>query len=757
MRRTTLTMMPIDLLRVRDGNGARGTILILVLALFFVATLLGARPAQAAPFEVNSAGDAGDGICGATECTLREAIANANANTEADTITFDSSLAGQTVNLTTSGDGTFGPSALAVTSEISIEGPSGADGVTIARGDAAPNMRLFIVKQSGDLTLRNLTLRGGLARGGNGGSTGNAGGGAAGLGGAIVNEGALTIEASTLTGNQAVGGNGGDGNGFGCAGGGGGLGGDGGGGCTFNSGGGPNGGGAGNFSSGGGNGGFGGGGGSGISNGGNGGFGGGGGGGFNAPGGSGGFGGGGGSSDSGAGSGGFGGGNSGSGGRAGGGGGGGFGGAVYSHGGAVTVTNSTLSANTAQGGNGGSGSGGGGGNGSGLGGGIFNRNSTATVLNSTFANNTANQAGGIYNLGDGATGTATLNNTIVADTTGGATDFESGAINGGTSTTSGTNNLIETGNGFDGTGNDADPNLGALTDNRGPTDTHALRDGSPAIDAGSSSAPATDQRGEPRPYNDPFTRNADEGDDIGAFEARSRSAPPTLSIDDVAVDEGDTGATDADFTVTLSKAIDRAVTVEYATEDGTATAPSDYTAVTNGTVTIPAGQTTGTAAVEVIGDTLDEDDETFLVNLGAVDDAANATVSDGEGTGTITDDDEPPSLSIGDVAVKEGKSGIRNATFTVTLSKVIDVPVTVEYATSNGTAKAPSDYEATDGTLTFDPGETSMTVTVKVKGDKTKEKNETFFVDLSDATNATIDDGQGKGAIQNDDKRKRRR
>ncbi|MGH3088025.1 MAG: Calx-beta domain-containing protein, partial [Rubrobacteraceae bacterium] len=95
--------------------------------------------------------------------------------------------------------------------------------------------------------------------------------------------------------------------------------------------------------------------------------------------------------------------------------------------------------------------------------------------------------------------------------------------------------------------------------------------------------------------------------------------------------------------------------------------------------------------------------------------------------------------------------------FTVSLSGESGRQATVEYATSDGTAKAPSDYEATSGTLTFDAGQTSKTVTVAVNGDKKKEKNETFFVDLSDATNATIGDGQGEGKILNDDKKKKKK
>jgi hypothetical protein len=90
--------------------------------------------------------------------------------------------------------------------------------------------------------------------------------------------------------------------------------------------------------------------------------------------------------------------------------------------------------------------------------------------------------------------------------------------------------------------------------------------------------------------------------------------------------------------------------------------------------------------------------------------------------------------------------------FTVTLSAAYDVPVTVDFATADGTARTGnSDYVGTTGTLTFAPGQTTKTVTVIVKGDKKKESNETFFVNLSGATNALMLDSQGVGTILNDD------
>jgi Calx-beta domain len=241
---------------------------------------------------------------------------------------------------------------------------------------------------------------------------------------------------------------------------------------------------------------------------------------------------------------------------------------------------------------------------------------------------------------------------------------------------------------------------------------------------------------------------------VGNLNCQSGPTPttPTLSINDATVTEGNAGTTDAVFTVTLSATHTSAVTVQYATADGSATAPSDYQSAT-GTLTFTPGQTTQTITVKVNGDTTAEANETFAVNLSSPN---NATIADGQGLGTITNDDQPPvgpqpSLSVNDVSVTEGNGGFVNAIFTVTLSAVSDSTVTVNYVTSDHTATAPSDYQSTSGALTFAPGETSKTVTVLVNGDTAVETNEQFFLGLHVATNATIGDGQGVGTITNDD------
>ncbi|TAG83022.1 MAG: hypothetical protein EAZ21_02290 [Betaproteobacteria bacterium] len=224
---------------------------------------------------------------------------------------------------------------------------------------------------------------------------------------------------------------------------------------------------------------------------------------------------------------------------------------------------------------------------------------------------------------------------------------------------------------------------------------------------------------------------------------------PNLTINDVTLNEGNAGITNFTFTVSLSApAGPGGVTFDIATANGSATAGVDYVAQSLTAQTIPAGSSTYTFTVLVNGDTLNEPNETFFVNVTGV---TGAVVVDGQGVGTITNDDPLPSLSINDVTVTEGNSATTNAVFTVTLSAASGQTVAVNYATADGTATQPADYTSTSGTLTFTPGQTTRTITVPVIGDTVPEVNETFFVNLSGPVNATISDNQGVGTISNDD------
>ncbi len=238
--------------------------------------------------------------------------------------------------------------------------------------------------------------------------------------------------------------------------------------------------------------------------------------------------------------------------------------------------------------------------------------------------------------------------------------------------------------------------------------------------------------------------------------------------------------------------------------------PPDYqTSV--GKVTFQPGETTKFISIKVNGDIIPEGEssanrfETFPVDLfignnglpyqpnssGDLNDTLGVSFTDAEGIAQIDDDDRLPQLSFkatannvsGDVVVNEGdldpNSGQPKqqiASFVVILDTPSGLPVSVSYSTSDGTAidgvgdnvtaTNPADYQATSSTITFNPGETQQVVThvendqfgnpvtktgVVVFGDVVDETDETFFVNLSNAVNATVLDSQAQATIKDDD------
>jgi len=228
---------------------------------------------------------------------------------------------------------------------------------------------------------------------------------------------------------------------------------------------------------------------------------------------------------------------------------------------------------------------------------------------------------------------------------------------------------------------------------------------------------------------------------------------PSLSVDDpAAAVEGDTGSTGtASFKVTLSEPPGdplSPVTVNYTTVDNSAKQPDDY-AQQFGTLTFGLLETEKTVEVPAQDDTLDEDNETFKLELSNP--SVPATITDDEGVGTITDDDDPPSLTISDPSGPEGNSGTTNAAFEVGLSAPSGRTVTVPYATADGTAtQANNDYTPATGTLTFMPGEVTKPVSVSVKGDTAVEFDENFTLVPGAVENVQPGD-PGTATITNDD------
>ncbi|MEQ8786495.1 MAG: Calx-beta domain-containing protein [Pirellulaceae bacterium] len=224
--------------------------------------------------------------------------------------------------------------------------------------------------------------------------------------------------------------------------------------------------------------------------------------------------------------------------------------------------------------------------------------------------------------------------------------------------------------------------------------------------------------------------------------------PPTATINDVQVTEGNSGTTFAVFTVSLSSVSGKDAAIYFATSNDTAeneSGDNDYTHA-EATMTIAAGQTVGTISVEVTGDTQLEPDETFFVSL-LSGDGASIPLNE-KGIGTIVDDDTPE-ISIADETSISESSGV--ASFTVSLSHAVASAVTVEYTTSDVTAYTPDDYTGVYGTLTFQPSQTVTTILVPITSDNIDEPSEAFYLNLDNATNGTIVEGQAVGGIIDDD------
>ncbi len=209
--------------------------------------------------------------------------------------------------------------------------------------------------------------------------------------------------------------------------------------------------------------------------------------------------------------------------------------------------------------------------------------------------------------------------------------------------------------------------------------------------------------------------------------------PPGLSVGDAAVDEGDEGLVQAVFLVTLSSPAAEEVLVDFFTLDDSATAGLDYAAL-SGQVVFAPGETVSEVRVPVIGDTLPEGDETFLVGLN---NPLNASLAVALARGIIRDDDQPRIVPE-DLAVVEGDDGPVDARMPVRLTRTSPQPVEVRFTTANGTAVAGQDYASGSGILRFAPGETLQEIPLSVLGDRVIEGNEDFLVRFSAPVNGVL-------------------
>ena len=220
---------------------------------------------------------------------------------------------------------------------------------------------------------------------------------------------------------------------------------------------------------------------------------------------------------------------------------------------------------------------------------------------------------------------------------------------------------------------------------------------------------------------------------------------PRLSIGDSAAAEGD----NVTFTVLLAPVSGRTVTVPWATAVSSADHPAsptvDYTSA-SGTLTFAAGATSAQISIATVDDDEPEDDETFLVSL---DPPTNAALGDAVAVGTIRDDDALPRITITDARpVREGSGP---AVFTVRLNRSSTEVVTVDYATSDGTAAAGDDYDAAEGSLSIPVGLTTGEISVAVVDDDITEVAETFDVTLSNPGNAVIAEGAATATIRDNE------
>jgi Calx-beta domain/Carboxypeptidase regulatory-like domain len=209
---------------------------------------------------------------------------------------------------------------------------------------------------------------------------------------------------------------------------------------------------------------------------------------------------------------------------------------------------------------------------------------------------------------------------------------------------------------------------------------------------------------------------------------------PTLSINTIAIYKPQSGTSSAKLTVTLSSASPNTVTTTYSTQNGTATAGSDYVAK-SGTLIFTPGVTSQTISISVNGNTLPTGDRYFYVNIGS---PTNATIVSSQGLVDIIDSSVVPYLSVTATAVQKPSTGTANATFTLTLSPPSANTVTVSYTTNNGSAVAGTDFTATSGLATFPAGTSTQTVNVPVTASTVHVGDRYFYLTLSAPTNAIL-------------------
>jgi len=397
----------------------------------------------------------------------------------------------------------------------------------------------------------------------------------------------------------------------------------------------------------------------------------------------------------------------------------------------VTIENSTISGNSAGG----------------DGGGIYAYEAQIIIRHSTISGNDATVRGGNISLGADDASSLTLESSIVANGVAPVNPDISEDPSGVTITSNfsliedlGTSTIDAGANNTTG----VDPQLGALQNNGGPTETHMPASTSPVINAGDPAfvpPPATDQRGLARVSNGRI--------EMGSVEVQAGVLQFLVTTDSVAENAG--GGNIA-ITVTRTGGSEGAVSVPVSVAGGgTATGGGiDYTFA--GTIVnfADGDAIDKTFNIPITNDNVFEGNETFTLQFGAPSGGATIGANSTE-TVTIVDDEVQPTISINDVALAEGDAATTNFQFVVSLSGPSATSISVDFTTNPVDATEGTDYADATGTLNFPALSTSRPINVSVAGETAPEPDETFNVLLSSPSGATIADDTGLGTIQNDD------
>jgi chitinase len=230
-------------------------------------------------------------------------------------------------------------------------------------------------------------------------------------------------------------------------------------------------------------------------------------------------------------------------------------------------------------------------------------------------------------------------------------------------------------------------------------------------------------------------------------------APPTIAVSSPSVSEGDTGTTALTFVVSLSAASGLDVGFTRATSDGSATAGSDYSALTAAGASIAAGQTSLNVVVQVNGDFDVESDETLSLDLSAV---SNATPAATSGTGTIQNDDALIDIAIAPGSVMEGDPvrGVAQTLLSlpVTLSEPAPLAVSIPFVVTQGSATGGVDYQTSAGSVLIAAGQQSGSADIVIVGDLLDEADEIFTVTLGPApVNYQLTTASAQGTIIDND------